>query len=210
MPEMMLLNSINCRPVSGGGSRIIKVRQLPPQSAFTIHQPDGFAKFLIGNARLKPLLQVFLEFPHFARPLFEGVGVIGLLGQFEHIHRLGGAHQLEHLLLPVAGRLGNHQVRPVQKWIRAFDVIAEGGLDQRAQIGRQILLRCGDGFRGAAAQADRHGAGGEDDFARRELAHDAHDRPALRLGGFGVIVAVVNHAGEPGQRFRQSFGARGG
>ena len=184
--------------------------QLPPQSAFTIHQPDRFAKLLIGDVRLEALLQVFLELAHFPRPMFQRVGVIGFLGQFEHVHRLRGAHQLEHLLLPVAGRLGDHQVRPFQKWIRAFDVIAEGGFDQRAQIGRQILFRCGDGFRGAAAQADRHGAGGEDDFARCELAQDSHDRPAMRLGGFGVIVAVVNHAGKPGQRFRQSFGARGG
>ena len=186
------------------------IRQLPPQSAFTVHQPDGFAKLLVGDARFKPLFQVFLEFPHFTRPVFQRIGVVGLLRQFEHIHRLRRAHQLEHLFLPVAGRLGNHQIRPLQKWIRAFDVIAEGGFDQRAQVGRQILFRFRNGCRGTTAKADRHGAGGQDDFAGRELTHNAHDWPTLRLGGFGIIMAVVNHAGKPGQWFRQGFRVRAG
>ena len=113
--------------------------------------------------------------------MLQGVGIIGLLRQFEHIHRLGGAHQLEHFLFAVAGRLGDDQIRPLQKRIFPGDVIAEGGLDQRTQIGGQKLFGGGDGRRRAAAQADRHGAGGQDDFARREFAHDAHDGPACAL-----------------------------
>ena len=75
--------------------------------------------------------------------MFQRVGIIGLLRQFEHIHRFGCAHQLEHFLFAVAGRLGDDQIRPIQKRIIAGDVITEGGLDQRTQIGRQKLLRRG-------------------------------------------------------------------
>ena len=187
-----------------------QIGQLPAQAALAVHEAAGVAEFFAGDLRLIFFLEMRLELADFLNPMFKRVGIISLVRQFEDIHRFAGAHQLEHFLFAVAGCLGDNQLRPVQKRIVAGDMITEGGFDERTQVGRQELFRRGDGRARTAAKADRHGAGGQNDFAGRELAQDAHDRPALRLGGFGVIVAVVNHAGEPGQRFRQSFCARGG
>src|ERR1019366_7544808 len=140
------------------------------------------------------------ELTHFKDPMLERVGVLGLLRQFDHIHRLGSAHQLKHLLLAVAGGFGHDQVRPVEEGILARDVVAEGGLDERTEVRRQVLLSRRDGGGRSAAEAHRHSARRQDDLARGELAHDPDDRLALALGGFGVVVAVVDHAAEPGQR----------
>ena len=141
MPEMMLLNSLNWRPVSGGGSSVNEIGELAAEAALAVHEAGGVAEFGVGDAGLKALLHVDLELAHFGGPVFESVGVIGLLGQFEDEHRFGGAHQLEHFLFAVAGGLGDDQVGPVQEGILAGDVIAEGGFDEGTEIGGEELLR---------------------------------------------------------------------
>ena len=62
------------------------------------------------------------------------------------------------------------------------------------------MFGSGNGRGGAAAKTNRHGSGGEDDFARSEFAHDADNRPALGLGGGDVITTMIDHGGEPRQR----------
>ena len=152
---------------------------------------------------------MLLELPHLHDPMFEGVELLGLLRQFEHIHRLGRAHQLEHLLLAVAGGLRHNQVRPIQEGVLPCDLVAEGGFDQRAEIGRQMLFRSRDSGRRSAAQAHGHPPRCQDDLARRKLAHDPYYRPPCTLCGFGIIVTMIDHASEPRERACRLIARRG-
>src|ERR1035438_6665810 len=187
---------------TGEGRRVChhEVGQLAAQAALAVHQLDGLNERGVRDIYHKPSRQMLPELTHLKDPMLERVGVLGLLRQFDHIHRLGSAHQLEHLLLAVAGGFGHDQVRPVEEGVLAGDVVAERGLDERAEVCRQVLFRRRDGGGRTAAQAHRHPARRQDDLARGELAHDPDDRPAVALGGFGVVVAVVDHAAEPAQR----------
>ena len=162
-----------------------QIGQLPAQPAFAVHQPGCVVKFLVRDTRLKPLFQVLLEFAYFPCPMFERVGIIGLLRQFEDIHRFRCAHQLEHFLFSVAGRLGDNQIRPIQKGVFPGDVITEGGLDQRTHIGGQKLFGGGNGRRRPAAQADRHGA------AARMISRGVNSHMIPTMGRPSALAALT-------------------
>ena len=61
------------------------------------------------------------------------------------------------------------------------------------------------------AKADRHRTRGQDDLARRKLAHDADDGPALCLGRFRDSITMLLHAEKPCQGMWPTIGrdARG-
>ena len=160
-----------------------QVGQLPAQAALAVHQADGLAQLVVGDVDAEARLQVLLELAHFVHPMSSASGSLGLLRQFEHIHRLGAPSSSNIFFLPSQVVSATTRSAQFRNGILAGDVVAEGGLDERAEVGGQELFGGWDGGGRAAAQADRHAAGRQDDLARRELAHDAHDRPALRLGG---------------------------
>ncbi len=107
---------------------------------------DGLSELGLRDIHRKPGRQLLRELAQFEHPMLVRVGVFGLLRQFDHIHWFGEAEQLEHLLLAVAGRLRHDQVGPIEEGILAGDVVAEGGLDERAEVGGQMLFGCRDGF----------------------------------------------------------------
>ena len=133
-------------------------------------------------------------------PNNRGLAVARFVRQLEHVHRPRLGHQFVHLLLAVAGRFAHHQVGHFQERVAPQGVVAEGRFDQRAEIGGQVLLRSRNRFGRPAAEADRHAAGGHNQFPRRVFAEDADHRPARLLRGRGILVAVVDHAVEPGEK----------
>ncbi len=130
----------------------------------------------------------------------KGVGVIGLVREFEDVHLFVGAEELEHFLFAVAGGLGDHELGLAEKGVSAGDVIPVSRFDEWADVGREKAFGGGDGVRRPAAEADRDGAGGKEEFAWGEFAHDADERVALGLRSLRVLKAVVDHVVKPGER----------
>ena len=180
--------------------RLHQRRQLAAQPALAVQQPDRLAELAVRNVHGKPLRQERPKLLQLLNPIRQCVRVVAAVRQFEDVHRPRLGHQLVHLLLAVAGGLAHHQVGHFEKRVAAKQVVAVGRLDQRAEIGGQVLLGGGNGFRRAAAEADRHAAGRHDQLARRVLAEDAHHRPAGLLRRRRILVTMLDHAIEPGAR----------
>ena len=207
-PEMLLFSESSCRPVSGGNSACIRAARSrrKARSRFITTIALRRRASVIGD--LETVFQEVAKLRQLGVPVVQGIGVVGLLRQFEDVDRPRLGHQLIHLLLAVAGRLAHHQVGHFQERIRLQQMVAEGRLDQRAEIGGQMFFGGGNRFGRAAAKTDRHAAGRHDQLAGRELAEDAHHPLAGRLCRHGMLIAVVQHLLEPRQRICGGGGNR--
>ena len=137
------------------------------------------AQLLVGDPDVKGLFQVRNEAAQLGGPVKQRVPVMAL-GEVQNVAVFELSQQLIHFFLAVAGGLSDNQVGKVGVGTLLADGKTVAGLDERAEVLRQMGLCRGNDLITHAAEAHREEPGRVQDFQRCEGAENPC-HPAARL-----------------------------
>ena len=141
---------------------------------------NGFFQLLVADVCAEEVCQIISDLLDFLLPELEGIGVLGLW-ELHQVHVLKFTHQLVHFLLSVAGCLADNDIGKVE--VRTFIFLRKSvaGLDQRAEIGRQVFFCRRYRLIGHGAEGDRRCTCSHCDFLREIGAVRSDNRNSLIL-----------------------------
>ena len=188
-------NLIKLRAGNGRGVGAQHFHEMRAGLAQRVSLPRRGAQRIVRDLRAEALFKIFLQPPHLGAPHIARIRKIDALRQMQQKELLAARHQLIHLFLPVARRLADNEIGKVGIRALVAHIEAVARFDERAEIARQIDLRCRDRLGAHAAETHGEHPGGVQNFQWRERAERTGYAPPAFFGGLHLEKARFARVG---------------